>query len=208
MSAERTNVGDENQTKKPPVATIAGLGLLFLIVGVFLIGSAFVGTEPAAEAPAEGDPAGALPVDGPPLEVGDRPYAFTLSNLEGEPVSLSDHLGRPIILNFWATWCGPCRIEMPELQAAYEANRDEGLVILALDRDESAQAVAGFFDELNLTFTPLLDDGGEVARRYGLGSNLPSSVFISPEGRITAIHRGLMDQNLIEAYLAETIPAG
>jgi thiol-disulfide isomerase/thioredoxin len=128
--------------------------------------------------------------------------------VDGEQVALSDHMGQPIILNFWATWCGPCRIEMPELQAAYEANQDQGLVILALDRDESAQTVSRFFDELNLTFTPLLDDGGEVARRYGVGGNLPASIFINPEGQITAIHRGLMDQNLIEAYLAETIPAG
>jgi peroxiredoxin len=207
MSASSKHVTDENHVKKPPVVLIAGLGVLFLILGAFLIGSTFVEGDQAAEAPAAGE-RGALPLDGPPLQVGDRPYAFTLANVDGEQVALSDHMGQPIILNFWATWCGPCRIEMPELQAAYEANQDQGLVILALDRDESAQTVSRFFDELNLTFTPLLDDGGEVARRYGVGGNLPASIFINPEGQITAIHRGLMDQNLIEAYLAETIPAG
>ena len=148
-----------------------------------------------------------LPVSGPPLQAGDQPYAFSLKDLDGNTVALSQFIGRPILINFWATWCGPCRIEMPELQSVYEEYGDsEDFLILALDQDESAEKVAAYFDELGLTFLPLLDEDNQTAKSYGLQGTLPASIFVNPYGEVTIVHRGVMTRGQIDEFLAETIP--
>lgn len=148
-----------------------------------------------------------LPESGPPLQVGDLAYNFTLADLAGNEVALDQFIGRPVIVNYWATWCGPCRIEMPHLQNTFEQHQEDNLAILALDQDETADEVKGFFDEFGLTFTPLLDEGKASSENYGVGRTLPTTFFINPEGEITAIHRGPMTQGQIDGYLAETIPS-
>jgi peroxiredoxin len=95
---------------------------------------------------------------------------------------------------------------MPELEAVFNEYKDDGLVILALDQDETAEEVEAYFNELGLTFTPLLDEGSETATNYGLGGTLPSSVFINPDGEVSVIHRGVMTRGQLESFLAETIP--
>lgn len=145
-----------------------------------------------------------LPESGPPLQIGDLPYNFTLADVEGNAVALDQFIGRPLILNFWATWCGPCRIEMPHLQKTFTAHQDDGLVILALNQDETAAEVTQFFDEFGLTFTPLLDEGKATSENYGVGRILPTTFFINTKGEITAIHHGPMTQSQIDGYLTET----
>ncbi len=140
-----------------------------------------------------------------PLQVGDSARDFTLNDVDGNPVRLSDFAGQPILVNFWATWCAPCRIEMPDLQATFEAHQADGLVILAVNREESAETVRSFFiDELGLTFTPLLDVEAEVAQLYNV-ANYPTSLFIDETGTVTAVHRGLMVQEQIEGYLTDIL---
>lgn len=96
---------------------------------------------------------------------------------------------------------------MPEIQSVFEDyGKSEDLLILALDQDESAEDVSAYFDELGLTFQPLLDEDNKTARSYGLQGTLPSSVFINPEGEVTVIHRGVMTRGQIDDFLAETIP--
>jgi len=154
----------------------------------------------------EGTSAGEVPspsVDDGFLEVGDTAYNFTLDDLDGQRVSLTDFRGQPVIVNFWATWCAPCRIEMPVFQELYERHQDDGLVILALDQAESPE-VAGdyFYDEMGLTFTPLLDEDSEIATTYGSYGVLPSTFFIDSEGTVAAIHRGPLTQGQAAGYLA------
>jgi peroxiredoxin len=139
------------------------------------------------------------------LLAGDRAVEFTLLDLDGDEVSLSDYSGKPVVLNFWATWCAPCRIEMPELQNAYETYQEQDLVILAINQQEEGQIVDGFFDDLGLTFTPLLDSDGNVGRAYG-AFGLPSTYFVDRSGIITAVHRGILTHEQIEAYLAQILP--
>ena len=145
-----------------------------------------------------------LPSGASPLVVGDMAYDFTLADLDGETWTLSDLRGQPVIINFWATWCGPCRIEMPELQAAYDQYQDQGLVILALDQAESPDVVSAFFyDEMNLTFTPLLDSEMQISQLYG-AVNFPTTFFLNGAGEVTAVHRGPMVESQIEGYLAQS----
>ncbi len=175
-------------------AILVGLALALLFFGGSLSG----GDQTAADTAVSPNNSGFL-------QVGDTPYDFVLNDLAGNPVQLSELNGRPIILNFWATWCVPCRIEMPELQAAFVEHQDKGLAILAVDNQESAKAVDLFFSELGLTFTPVLDTEGVVASQYNI-VNYPATFFINPEGVITVVHRGLMVKEQLDEYLAQTIP--
>src|SRR4030042_2753345 len=96
-------------------------------------------------------------------QVGKQAPDFQLLNLEEEPVSLSDFQGRPVLLNFWATWCGPCRQEMPLIQDIFTEESDTGLVILAIDVGEPPSAVSSFIQSNNFSFPVLLDTDQDVA---------------------------------------------
>lgn len=197
----------QRQEGRNPAFLVGGFVILLGLLLVLFGGNLFGGGEQGRDAPLpQTMPRVQLPVRGDPLQVGDRPYEFSLRDLDGNVHQLSEFIGRPLLVNFWATWCGPCRIEMPELQAAFDAYRDEGLIILALDQDESPEAVGDFFDEFQLGFTPLMDEGKDTAERYGTFGSLPTSYFINPEGEITVIHRGPMAREQVENYLSMTIP--
>jgi peroxiredoxin len=135
--------------------------------------------------------------DGPP-GVGVAAPDFTLLNLDGQPVSLSEWRGRPVLINFWASWCGPCQIEMPAIQAVYEKHQEDGFVVLAVAVDDSAKNVRRFIDERGLTFQILMDDG-KVSRAYRV-FGLPASFFVGADGKIAAVHNGVLTEDEICDY--------
>ncbi len=127
---------------------------------------------------------------------------FELQNLDGEEVQLSDFRGQPVLINLWATWCGPCRLEMPAIQDRFELYKEEGFVVLAVDFDEPKSVVKEFRDELDLTFEILLDPGASVQNLYR-NRNYPSSFFVDETGVIQVHHIGVMteaqlDENLVK----------
>jgi len=135
---------------------------------------------------------------------------FVAHGLDGQAISLQEYHGRPVVLNFWATWCVPCRHEMPALQAVYELHKATGLAILAVNQDAAGQEglVRSFWTTLGLTFLPLLDPEGRVAAHYNVFL-LPSTVFVHPNGTITAVRLGPMTQEQIERFLAAIlVPPG
>lgn len=142
----------------------------------------------------------------PAPKVGHPAPDFTLVDLEGEPVSLSDFRGKPVILNFWATWCGPCRLEMPHLQESYAAHQADDLVILAvnLTQDDDPDAIPPFIEEFGLTFPVILDEAGEMRQLYQLFGQ-PASVFIDRDGIITEYWQGPINQQFIEERLAKIL---
>lgn len=113
---------------------------------------------------------------------------FTLTSSEGDIVTLSELRGHPVIVNLWASWCGPCRAEMPALQHVHEAYKDTGLVLLAVNAtpQDSESAALAFAAELGLTFPILFDTAGEASHLYELRA-LPSTYFIGPDGIIQEV---------------------
>ncbi len=130
--------------------------------------------------------------------VGHRAPDFTLPDLESRPVQLSQVLrDKAVLLNFWATWCPPCRREMPTMERAYRDYRQRGLEILAISMDAGDQRtvtemVGRFMREFTLSFPALLDLDGEVVRAYRL-RGLPTTVLIDRTGTIRAVEIGLRD---------------
>lgn len=117
-----------------------------------------------------------------PPQVGGPAPSFEAKTLEGKMVSLSDYRGKVVLLTFWATWCEPCKKEMPEIQAAYEKHQ-EGLVVLAVNFGENLDTASDFAHHGKLTFPVLLDRRVNIAERYGVIS-LPVTFFIDQDGII------------------------
>jgi peroxiredoxin len=110
---------------------------------------------------------------------------LTLPTLDGTPVSLQSHRGKVVFLNFWATWCIPCREEMPAMEQLHQTFRSQGLTILAVNLKESPEQIKAFMDKYHLSFTALLDHDGSVFRDYAV-TGLPTTYLISREGALLA----------------------
>jgi peroxiredoxin len=172
--------------------TRARWSILTVIVALVGIGWIFVNRLPTDAAPSSG----ALP---PAPTVGHPAPDFTLTGLDGQTFTLSDLRGKPVVLNFWATWCPPCRAEMPELQAASERLAGD-VAIIGVNQGENAQQVRGFIDPLGFTFPMPLDERMDVSRQY-LVRNLPTTFFIDRDGIIRHTQIG----PLTEATLAQRL---
>jgi len=124
---------------------------------------------------------------------------FVLSDLTGASVNLSDFKGEIVILNFWATWCPPCREEMPHMQSFYEKNKENDIEILAVNltnMDDGQQAIEQFVQDYGLTFPVLLDENGDVGTRYEI-MTIPTSYILDTEGRIFQKIIGPMNEQMM-----------
>ena len=118
---------------------------------------------------------------------------FTLKNLDGEEVSLSQFRGKYVLVNFWATWCGPCKVEMPSLEALYQRFKNKNFALLAISNDMfGATIVKPFVKANNLNFTILLDQRLKASNAFGVTS-LPSTFMINPKGKIIGALFGAED---------------
>jgi len=131
--------------------------------------------------------------------VGKAAPEFELTSLDGSTLKLSQYLGHPVVVNYWATWCEPCKEEMPLLQRSYEKN-GPALIVLGVDAGEGAADVARFVDDLGLTFPILRDNDYKVESMFGILA-YPTTVFIDSNGIIQARHIGQLDARLLDAYL-------
>ncbi len=132
---------------------------------------------------------------------------FTLDTLDGGQMTLSDLRGQVVMINLWTSWCPPCRAEMPAIDNVYQANKEKGLEVLAVNStfQDSEAAAAAFAQELGLSFPILLDRDGAVSRRYQLRA-LPTTYFIDRKGIIRAIvPGGPMSETLIQSKIADLL---
>ncbi|MFI5265921.1 MAG: TlpA family protein disulfide reductase [Chloroflexota bacterium] len=131
--------------------------------------------------------------------IGRPAPAFQLQTLEGSSASLAGYRGRPVIVNFWATWCEPCKQEMPALQAESAARPD--LVVLGVDNVESAVKVKPYVDQLGVRFPILLDQDASVMERYQV-TGLPTSFFIDRSGVLRSLYRGALTEDILRSSVA------
>jgi len=139
-------------------------------------------------------------------KVGNLAPDFQFYDSEGDLVSLSDLRGRPIILNFWATWCGPCVYEMPYIQQVHEEQSDKGLVLLAINMGGTSSQVEEFLQSHDLSLPVLLDAKRDVAARYNI-RYIPTTFFVDKDGTIQAVKVGaFLNREAMEDYLDKIMP--
>ncbi|MFN8470780.1 MAG: redoxin domain-containing protein [Anaerolineae bacterium] len=144
---------------------------------------------------------------GQPLHVGEVPPDFTLKDLDGKTWTVSELKGKPVVLNFWATWCAPCKFEMPALQSIYQKYKDKGLVVLAVDikTDNGEAAVRKYQQEIGMTFPIVMDTTGETENNYRVRA-YPTSFFIGKDGKLREVKRGaFMSADQIEASVGKIV---
>lgn len=150
---------------------LIGAGALLLLAAV--VAAAFILKSPA----------------GTGVKVGQQAPGFTLTSLEGRAVNLSDYRGQVVLLDFWATWCGPCRAELPYLQTLQSQYRAQGFAVVAVSVDADASAVAPFLRANRLALVALLDPRNEVGRLYRVNS-IPRTFVLDRRGIVRHDHTG------------------
>ncbi|GED30905.1 MULTISPECIES: thiol-disulfide oxidoreductase ResA [Brevibacillus] len=164
---------------------VAVLGLL-LVALVFALYSSFV-KDPNA------------------VKVGKAAPNFSLQQLNGPDMALSDLKGKGVVLNFWGTWCEPCKKELPALQQQYDQFKDKGLVVVGVNIGESTVAVEPFVKQFGVNFPILLDSQSQITKLYRIGP-IPTTFFISPDGDVEEIFIGQLNEAMIAQKVSKILP--
>ncbi len=139
-------------------------------------------------------------LDGRAPSIGELAPQFALRDTDGNVRSLSEFRGQPVWVNFWATWCGPCRRELPDIQRLAEEFGGQDLVVLAVNQRESASKARDFWDELDLDLPILLDSDGDVSDQYRF-RGLPNNFFIDRNGDLVAFQLGFLTEGQMRESL-------
>jgi thiol-disulfide isomerase/thioredoxin len=182
------------RSRSPLPLFIVGLGLVLLsLTALFsLAKSAATNSGPAQDISAV-----PVPVDYPAPEV-------ALTDLDGRPVALSDYRGQVVLYNAWATWCPPCKAEMPILQAYYEAHSVQGFVVVAIEDGEPVQEVADYVRKIGLTF-PVWPDPSWKATTAFRTNSLPASFVIDRGGTVRLLWLGAISRAMLDKYVTPLI---
>jgi cytochrome c biogenesis protein CcmG, thiol:disulfide interchange protein DsbE len=172
------------------------LALVFLGSGLILLGvAAFMVITFSASTISTGSIALGVPV-----QMEFPAPDFHMTDLHGQSVSLADTRGQVVLINNWATWCPPCREEMPALEAFYQKYQDRGFVVIAIDAGEPAKDVQEFVERLGLTFPVWLDPDQEALKTFR-NPALPSSYLVDREGTVRLAWSGLVTYQALEEYV-------
>jgi thiol-disulfide isomerase/thioredoxin len=194
--------GTPQPSPAPPPVRRWPLGILTLGVVIIIVGGVMLfggdGDEPAVSVPTLGDSLGL------PTRDGEVAADFSIDLFDGTGFRLTDHLatdGRPVVLNLWASWCGPCRAEMPAFDAASREHTDVFFLGVAVEDTEAA--ARAFADEVAVTYALAFDEDDRVGRRYP-SPGLPATFFITSDGTIAKTVFGQLHQEQLDAFIAES----
>lgn len=195
--------------ERPVVRGVIAAVLLAIMAGVLLAVQALGGGSGGPSLAGRPTPSSTLASDaglGPlddraPIK-GQPAPDFALQDADGNTVRLSDLRGNVVWVNFWATWCEPCKKELPDIQKLFDEKRSEGLVVLPIDWQESGERARDFFAQRGLAMTPLLDKSGDVYDQYKL-KGLPDSFFIGRDGNLAAVYYGELNEDRMRQKLAD-----
>ena len=193
------------------------LGAMFLVIAsLFWAGVHNLRARRAAMAasevtltPANGSSPAAIPgAEGANLLQKPAP-TFALTSTDGKKLSLADYKGRPVIVNFWATWCGPCKLEMPWFQEFSQKYKSQGLVVLGLDQDEDGTptSVANAAKHIGVSY-PILMPDEKVAKAYGGVEYLPETFYLDKSGKVVGVTAGAPSKDQMEAQIQKAIGVG
>jgi peroxiredoxin len=183
------------------VLIVAGGLLIGLAVGLVVFYGLPAPAHSAVFLPTQSG-AAAVTLPAPAPVVGAPAPDFTLADLSGASVSLAGYQGQVVLLNFWATWCPPCKLEMPTLQQHYVDYKAQGLVVVGVEAGEPKAEVQAFATDQRLTFPILPDEKTTVTDMYRV-SALPTTFVIDRQGLIVQQHLGMMTDTQVDGYLTE-----
>lgn len=186
MTADATAAGGVKLRRLPLGYLVVAATLplvLLLLLGLFLV----------SRAPAS-----------PGAVVGSRAPDFTLADLDGQPIRMADLRGRPVVVNFWASWCGPCVEEFPLLREASARHADDGLAVIGVIFEDGSERARGFMQRNGGTWPAAMDPGRRVADAYGILS-VPETFFIGRDGTVVARQIGQLSAASLEEKLAAII---
>ena len=178
-------------------------GMVALGAGLILVGMAALMLWPRPEVAASSSASGASMTV--PVEVDYAAPELTLFALDGREYSLDDYRGQVVLVNLWATWCPPCKAEMPTLKAYYEAHQANGFVTVAVNDGDPEEAVKAFAQEYDLTFPIWLDPTYQATDHAFKTRNLPSSFVIDRDGNVRLRWVGEIDRAALEKYVTPLI---
>lgn len=183
----------ENGPAKTRKVALGAVLAILLVAGLYLINRYWI--APATKR----QPSKLLPE-------GQRLVApvFSATDLNGRKLNLEDYKGKVVLLDFWATWCGPCRIEIPGFVELQDRYRDQGLVVIGVSMDDSVEPVREFYREFEMNYPVVMEDG-RISELYGGIIGLPTTFIIGRDGRIYSKHMGANDVSVFEEEIKELL---
>ncbi len=207
-----SGVEERPQNRREWSGALRSLVLPLLLVATIVGGLYYVEQRRGGGGTAGGTGIVTLPAEknttgrSPSTEIGRAAPDFLLDTPDGGTLRLSDLQGKPVLVNFWASWCTPCRKEMPEIVRAYDARKGSGLTVVAVDLQENADAVRAFAREFGMAFPIVIDRNGGVGDAWHIGGpvqGIPSSYFLDASGVVQARVYGPMTAESLAENLAK-----
>ena len=205
------NVPDERpQRRREYSGPAATFGLAALVIAVVALGVWYFELRESGGGAQREPGLGVVALDdalnptdeAPAARVGRAAPSFRLRNIDGSITALADLRGQYVLVNFWATWCGPCRGETPDLQAFYEA-QSPGLVVIGINQQEPLATARAFVQQFDVTYPVVLDVDAQVSDAYRVSTGLPISFVVDPEGVIQRVHFGRITEKDLAELAAE-----